>query len=141
MNAFCGFIDGIQQGFGERGILSFHVVVDAVAIGVRSVACSKHCVANRVDVVAVVVARVPGIPRFHCVESFFLLPCTVFFERVADFVFSYLVGDFHATVDDLFDGIDGVRIFEVSGTDVAILVLAEGFFSFENAGVGKGVAL
>ena len=69
-------------------------VVDARAVAIEGVA-------DGVDVVGVVVARVPGVPRLNGIEGFGASAAQPLGQGVTDFGFTHFVGDFHTTVNDL----------------------------------------
>ena len=114
--------------------LRSYVVEDRHAVGgvvELTIARAKQCIANREDVVLVVVARVPRVPRFHGVERFGFLALVELLEGVADFLFADFARNLNATVNDLLDGIElGVEI-RSARSERAVFALVVRRFAFE----------
>ena len=124
--------------------LRSYVVEDRHAVGSvveLTIARAKQCIANREDVVLIVVTRVPRVPRFHGVERFGFLALVELLEGIADFLFADFARNLHATVDDLLDGIEvGVEI-RSARSERAAFALVVRRFTFEKTSVRDGLTL
>ena len=137
-------IDGLEHLLRELVVaLSGYVVEDRHPVfGVieLTVARAEERIADGEDVVLIVFARVPRIPRFHGIKGFGDLAFIVLLEGIADFLFADLAGNLHASVDNLFNSVELSLEIRRTCRERAIFALGVRRFALEQASIRHGVA-
>ena len=139
-----GGIHGLEHLLRELVVaLGGYVVEDGDAVfGVveLTVARAEERIADGEDVVLIVFARVPRIPRFDGIKSFGDLAFVVLLEGITDFLFADFAGNFHATVDKLLNSIELRLEIGRARRERAIFALGVRRFALEQTGIRHRLA-
>ena len=123
--------------------LGGYVVEDGDAVfGVveLTVARAEERIADGEDVVLIVFARVPRIPRFDGIKCFGDLAFVELLEGIADFLFADFAGNFHATVDKLLNSIELRLEIGRARHERAVFALGVRRFALEQTGIRHRLA-